>query len=88
MFIIINRESEHETIEFYDLIMEHLVEFSMESPGRSWFFEEISSLLKQMPYLKILSLDLFSRDFYLIDGQQIHSLLSTNNYFRTFEFNY
>jgi len=76
--IVIDKQLENEIIEFDELIMKNLIDFQMESTRRSWIFDEISSLIKQMPFLKSLSLDLFSRDFYLLDGQQILSILSIN----------
>jgi len=83
--IIINKQSEDNIIEFDEFLMNNLIEFRMESFRRSWIFDEICSLLKQMPFLKHLSLDLFSQDFRLFDGQQFLSILPLNSLQR---FNY
>jgi hypothetical protein len=78
MNIVIGEYSENERIEFDEILMKNLIEFHMESTRRSWILNEISSLLKQMPFLIDLSFDLFSRDFSLLDGQKILSILPTN----------
>ena len=85
MSIVINRHSEHECIEFDHPSMEHLVEFHLESSGLSWIFEEIKALLKQMPCLIKLSLDIFSRDVRLLNGQDVLSITPIDH---LQEFNY
>jgi hypothetical protein len=83
--ILINKQSEDDIIIFDQFIIKYLIQFHIESSRRSWIFDEINSLLKQMPFLKYLSLDLFSRDVHLLDGQQILSILPLNTLER---FNY
>ena len=85
LFIVVNKQLEDKIIQFDELIMNTLIEFHMESFRRSWIFDEISSLLKQMPFLRTLSLDLFSQDSSLFDGQKFLSILPMNTLQR---FNY
>jgi hypothetical protein len=78
--IVINRHCEYEKIQFDDqIIMNNLIQFQLESSGRTWIFEEINSLLKQMPYLTHLSLDIFSQDHHLLIGQDLLSIYPINN---------
>ena len=85
MSITLDKQCEDEIIHFDESIMINLIEFHMESFCRSWIFDEISSLLKQMPFLKYLSLDLFSEDYHLFNGQAVLSILPLNTLQR---FNY
>ena len=85
MNIVIDKLSDDNIIKFDEFIMNYLTEFHMESFRRSWIFDEICSLLKQMPFLKYLSLDLSSQDVRLFDGQQFLSILPLNTLQR---FNY
>ncbi|CAF2394103.1 unnamed protein product [Rotaria sp. Silwood2] len=75
MYIVIDKQLNDEIIQFDELIMYNLIEFRMESFRRCWIFDEVSSLLKQMPFLECLSLDIFSQDFRLFDGQLFLSIL-------------
>jgi hypothetical protein len=75
LFIVINKQLEDEMIQFDDLIMKNLIEFHMESFRRCWIFDEVNFLLKQMPFLQSLSLDLFSQDVHLFNGEKFLSIL-------------
>ncbi|CAF0766245.1 unnamed protein product [Rotaria sp. Silwood1] len=78
MYIIIDKQLKDDIIQFDELIMYNLVKFHMESFRRCWIFDEISSLLKQMPFIKYLSLDIFSQDVRLFNGQLFLSILPIN----------
>lgn len=79
LHIIIDKQSINETIQFDAIVMHKLIEFHMESFRRPWIFSEVDSLLKQMPFLKFLSLDIFSQDCLLLNGEKIFSMLPTNH---------
>jgi len=83
--IVINRHYLYKKFQFDQIIMKNLVQFHLESSRRTWLFEEINSLLKQMPFLTDLSLDIFSRDLRLLTGHEIVSIYPINNLQR---FNY
>lgn len=78
LFIVINKQLEDEIIQFDDLIMKNLTQFHIESFRRSWIFNEIKFLIKQMPFLQSLSLDLFSQDVDLFYGNKFLSILPMN----------
>ncbi|CAF0737710.1 unnamed protein product [Adineta ricciae] len=48
----------------------HLKKFSLRYFNHYWSFEEIQSLLKQIPYIEHLSLQLSSSDTYFVDQEQ------------------
>ena len=77
--VVINRRIDDEQIHIESTIMKSLFEFHLESSGRPWSLQEIHSLLKQMPYLTILSLDIFSPDLQLLNGQAIASIYPIND---------
>ncbi|CAF0717920.1 unnamed protein product [Adineta steineri] len=79
MNIVIDNQSDDIIINFHEeFILKYLTEFHLESFRRNWIFDEIYSLLKQMPFLQTLSLDLFSQDFRLSNGQHIVPILPIN----------
>ncbi|CAF3984122.1 unnamed protein product [Rotaria sordida] len=78
MYIIIDKQLQDKIIQFDEFIMYNLIQFHIESFRRCWIFDEINSLLKQMPFLQSLSIDIFSQDFRLFNGQLFLSILPIN----------
>ncbi|CAF4300681.1 unnamed protein product, partial [Adineta steineri] len=79
MNIVIDNQSDDIIIHFHEeFVLKYLIEFHLESFRRNWIFDQIYSLLKQMPFLQTLSLDLFSQDFHLSNGQHIVPILPIN----------
>ena len=77
--VVINRRIDDEQMTFDINPLRSLQEFHLESSGRSWILEELHSLLQQMPFLLTLSLDIFSRDLHLLDGQSLQSIYPIND---------
>lgn len=77
--VVINRRTDDEQIKFDHQPLISLIEFHLESSGRSWILTELHSLLEQMPSLLTLSLDIFSRDIHLLDGQSLQSIYPIND---------
>ncbi|CAF1004665.1 unnamed protein product [Adineta ricciae] len=74
--VIGKRAEEEEELELNQLIeMKYLVEFRIESFRRCWNFNELCYLISKMPFLRQLSLDLFTQDIRLTNGQEIYSIL-------------
>ncbi|UJR35077.1 hypothetical protein I4U23_027853 [Adineta vaga] len=79
MNLVIGKEPEDEIVEFDQMIlMKYLIEFRIESFRRCWNFNEVDSLIKQMPFLEQLSLNRFTQDIRLSNGEEFLAILPKN----------
>ena len=78
-----------ESSEWSSVVLPHLVVFKLWAElAVYWTYDELMILLRVMPTLQQLSLNIVTRDTRLIDGEQIRSLFSAVNILYLHKFNY